>query len=472
MLLSLDTVVYLARFHLDDTVALSSLVAASKTLRNALLLPTLVHAVLLRKFGNQALNSFLWQILDPFSALAFCSLPLRVELAKLFFLDTAAGRISYDLDNIRWYKGSLLRGLWRSSVLPFALKNVPQFRESLKRNRRTAVMAVDQNFNIEQVQCLIDAQCFDLPTGLAKAVAMADERLVIFLLQLQPAGIPSGYWPCNRWHRHDRSLTSEQKISMVDLLIDAHTPLPEAFLDSVIDDLPVLQHVLDRWNGRRPVGAALLSRSLGVACKTGRVDAIKMLVSHGASLSTAFHTIEEDLYDDQHYDDEHFRDPPETPLEAALERNQHEVVHFLGESGVRFTGDERELCLAAANCETSLLQLVLDKGRHKPTRDAVDSACRARRLENVRLLVQAGLQSRCFTLMTRQGEPSIVAKDCIRAALDNNDPDFCRHLGEDFWPRLKPGALARLKGYCSIATKVMAYLREEVGRDDLFEAVA
>ncbi|KAJ3166139.1 hypothetical protein HDU88_003687 [Geranomyces variabilis] len=472
MLLSLEILVYLVRFHLDDTVALSSLVAASKTLRNTLLLPTLVHAVLLRNIGNQSLHVFLCQILNPVSALAFCPLRLRVELAKLFFLDAAAGRISYDLDNIPWYNGSMLRGLWRSSVLPFALENVSQFRESLRGNPCTAIVAVTQNFTIEQVQCLIDAQCFDLPTGLAEAVAVADERLVIFLLQLQPAGIPSGYWPCCRWHRHDRSLTSEQKISMVDLLIDAHAPLPEAFLDSVIDDLPVLKHLLDRWNGRRPVGAALLSRSLGVACKTGRVDAIKMLVSHGASLSTAFHTVEDDLYDDQHYDDEHFRDSPETPLQAALGSNQLEVVRFLAESGVRFTGDERELCLAAANCETSLLQLVLNKGRHKLTRNAVNSACRARRVENVGLLVQAGLQSRCFTLMTRRGEPSIVAMDCIRAALRNNDPDFCRHLGDDFWPCLKPGALASLKGYCSIATKVMAYLREEVGRDDLFEAVA
>ncbi|KAI8591961.1 hypothetical protein BDZ88DRAFT_326744 [Geranomyces variabilis] len=232
MLLSLDTVIYLVRFHLDGTVALSSLVAASKTLRNALLLPTLVHAVLLRNVGNQSLHAVLDQILAPFSALAFCPLPLRVELAKLFFLDAAAGRISYDLGNTAWYSGSLLRGLWRSSVLPFALENVPQFREPLRGNPRTAIMAVHQNFSFEQVQCLIDAQCFDLPTGLAEAVAVADERLVISLLQLQPAGIPSGYWPCSSWYRHDRSVTSEQKIRMVDLLIDAHTPLPEAFLDS------------------------------------------------------------------------------------------------------------------------------------------------------------------------------------------------------------------------------------------------
>ncbi|KAJ3150082.1 hypothetical protein HDU86_006705 [Geranomyces michiganensis] len=140
----------------------------------------------------------------------------------------------------------------------------------------TEYKAVNQNFNSELVQCMIDAQCFDLRRGLTEAVAVADEQLVTFLLQLQPAGIPSGYWPCNRWYRYDRTLTSEQKIRMLDLLIDAHTLLPEAFLDSVIDDLPVLQHLLDRWNGRRPVGAELLSRSLGLACKRGRVDAIKV----------------------------------------------------------------------------------------------------------------------------------------------------------------------------------------------------
>ncbi|KAJ3167772.1 hypothetical protein HDU87_001465 [Geranomyces variabilis] len=312
MLLTLDTIIYVVRFHLDDTVALSSLVSASKALRNALLSPTLVHTVLLRNVVNKPIQDFFFQILHRKGSLATLPLWLCVELGKLLCLDAAAGRISYDPCSI-WDHGLLLGRRWRSSVLPYALEHIPQFPEWLQIDtRRIAVVALHDGFDIESPQYLIDAQCFDLPRGLAEAISWAKEQLVAFLLQFQPAGLPAGYW-----RFHHRSFTSEQKIRIADMLIDAGFPISEVALDEAVDDLPYLQHLLHRWNGRRPLGAKLLSRSMRRACSRGKLDAIKMLVSRGASLVFSCHNIHG--REDERYDGQVPQDATEPPLLAALE---------------------------------------------------------------------------------------------------------------------------------------------------------
>ncbi|KAJ3170049.1 hypothetical protein HDU87_000461 [Geranomyces variabilis] len=402
--------------------------------------------------------------------LAFCPLDLRIAVAKLLLREAAAGIRPYKpfgqnpnyLDLAGWLhipSGSRCA----IAVLPFALENVPGFKARLQGSyapHRFASYVTD----IPDVQALIAAGVYDLRTGLANAVYTQNEDLVRFLSKLQRE-IPPGYWRSNLRSAYQKQrrinvipapepAETARNNYFIDLLVDSGVILPEAALDTAIYDIAYLTHILNRWNGRRPVGEQMLSRSFAFACQAGQIEAVKLLIERGASVHVGFHLTDEDQAEDAQHELEGILDEPFTPLQRALRLGQFEVVSLLLEKGATFTG-HKDLSRAAAADDTRCLQLVLDSGCAVP--DYFILGCAGKRIENTRMIMRAG--ERMGTLTAQQ-----VAEHCLDIASQSQNMEWCEMVPKEFYASAEPW----LPAYC--LPEVKAYLKRTGGRDRIYKS--
>ncbi|KAI8917312.1 hypothetical protein DFJ77DRAFT_459922 [Powellomyces hirtus] len=401
--------------------AYRALTRTCNSLRNALLTPSIACAILLRELPSDPIESLLPHVIDVRKKLGFCPLALRGNIGKVLLLEAAAGRRPFnpaklDLRGIF----PVDNGFWRKEWLPFALTSVPSFRnhcQSIK--KRCAALAVACGGDLSTVQCLREAGCFDADEGLARAIWQGNEHLIRFLVQ-QGATIPRGSWG---FHRR---MKTEEKIHLTDIVVNAGIELPEAALDKAVDDIRYLEHVLKIWNGKRKLGEVLLSRSFGIACKAGLMDAVKLLFAHGASVNVGFHRTDYDEEGDDEADEENFNEFPETPLEAAILGNRFDVTTFLRDNGAVFTG-EGVLPAAARSEDPRFTTMVLDTPDIPITCEALMAACSAARFENAKAILQKASETGAFNSVNG------ISFYCFDAAVKNDMPEFCDLVEQSYW---------------------------------------
>ncbi|KAJ3177302.1 hypothetical protein HDU87_004554 [Geranomyces variabilis] len=332
--LPLDILLVLALRHIANTADLHAVVRTCQTLRIALLTPAVVHAVLLREHNNASVPELLTYIIPDNGRLSFCSRSLRVKVTKLILLDAAAGRRHL---NARFVSGRQLafwlRNSWCAELVGFALTNIPLLRQEGRDDFIRTRLAGFANYTAA-VQHLIAADCYCLPTGLASAIVEGREDLASVICK-HVDEIPSGFWKSDvllgdldrpYFTKRRPSGWINTQIRMIDILIENQVRLPEKSLETAIVDATYLKHILDNWNGCRPVGEGLLNRSFGFACRTGQLESVQLLISRGASVHALFQLKPSDRIDEAF-----------TPLQQAFVGKHFDIHALLIENGAKPT---------------------------------------------------------------------------------------------------------------------------------------